>query len=208
MKIPHIPQRSALSPPRSALCSYLFALCSFNELDCEDSSQDGLGAMKTLLLLRHAKSSKDIVGIRDFDRPLNERGVEDASLIGRYARKQKITADLVISSPAKRARETAELFIKSSGLKVELQFDERIYEASVYRLIEVASEIPEPNGSVILVGHNPGFEELFSALTGDEPRLPTAALACIELGIDSWDKLKGHRGDLKWVVTPKQLKRD
>ena len=96
--------------------------------------------MKTLLLLRHAKSSREDPSLQDFDRPLNERGKKDAPLIGKYARKQKIKADLVISSPAERARQTAELFLKSAGPKVELRFDKQIYEASIRRLLSVVSQ--------------------------------------------------------------------
>src|SRR6266480_3652337 len=76
--------------------------------------------MKTLLLLRHAKSSKEDPGLRDFDRPLNERGVMDARLVGDFIRQQKIQPDLIISSPAERARQTADLVLKAAGLKIEL----------------------------------------------------------------------------------------
>jgi phosphohistidine phosphatase len=78
----------------------------------------------------------------------------------------------------------------------------------MYRLIEVASDILEPAASALMVGHNPGFEELFATLTGDDRHLPTAALACIELSIQTWSRIKGQRGELKWLVTPKELKHD
>src|SRR5260370_42649723 len=108
--------------------------------------------MKTLLLLRHAKSSKDDPSLNDFDRPLNERGRKDAQGIGKYIRKQKIKPDLVISSPAERARQTIELVLKSAGLKIELKFDKRIYEASVRSLLNVVSQIEDTANAVILVG--------------------------------------------------------
>ena len=165
--------------------------------------------MKTLLLLRHAKSSKEDTSLRDFDRPLNtERGIKDAQLIGKYIRKQKIKADLVISSPAERARNTAELVLKSAGRKVELRFDERIYEASGRRLVNIISQIEDTANTVILVGHNPGFEELFEALTNEDRSLPTASLACIELGVEKWSKMRAGVGDLKWLVAPKELRSD
>src|SRR5216684_7088 len=119
--------------------------------------------MKTLLLLRHAKSSWKDTSLRDFDRPLNNRGIEAAQLIGKYTHQKKIQTELAISSPAERARQTAELVMKSARLKAELRFDERIYEASVARLLEVVSQIEDSANTVILVGHNPGFEGLFEA---------------------------------------------
>lgn len=164
--------------------------------------------MKTLLLLRHAKSSKEDTSLKDFDRPLNERGIKDALLIGKYIRQKKIHTDLVIGSPAERARQTATLVMRSAGLKVELRFDERIYEASVGRLLEVMPQIEDTANAVILVGHNPGFGELFGALTGEARDLPTASLACIELGVEKWSKVRAGVGHLKWLIAPKELRRD
>jgi len=162
--------------------------------------------MKTLLLLRHAKSSKDDPSLNDFDRPLNERGRKDAQGIGKYIRKQKIKPDLVISSPAERARQTIELVLKSAGLKIELKFDKRIYEASVRSLLNVVSQIEDTANAVILVGHNPGFEELFEALTSEARDLSTASIACIELSVDKWSKVRAGAGHLKWLAAPKELR--
>lgn len=164
--------------------------------------------MKTLLLLRHAKSSKDDLSLRDFDRPLNDRGMKDTKLIGKLIGAKKIRLDLVISSPAKRARQTAESILAAAGLKIELRFDERIYEASVHRLLEVVSQIEDHAKAVMLVGHNPGFEELLEALTGRELHLPTASLACIDLSVHRWSNVRPAAGKLKWLVTPKELKKE
>jgi phosphohistidine phosphatase len=162
--------------------------------------------MKTLLLLRHAKSSKDDPALEDFDRPLNKRGKEDAKTIGKYISKKKLRPDLVISSPANRARQTTELVLKAADLKIDPQFDERIYEASAQQLLKVVSEIEEDASAVMLVGHNPGFEELFEVLTGETTRLPTASLACIELAVDKWKQVRPEIGKLKWLISPKKLK--
>jgi phosphohistidine phosphatase len=142
--------------------------------------------------------------VKDFDRPLSERGKSDAQLIGEYIRKSK--ADLVISSPAERARQTAELALKAAGLKVELRFDKRIYDAEVHRLLNVISQIEDAAKSVVLIGHNPGFEELLEALTGENRDLPTASLACIELRAERWSKVRAGVGHLKWLVAPKELR--
>jgi len=163
--------------------------------------------MKTLLLLRHAKSSKDDPALRDFDRPLNDRGKDDAKLIGRFIRESSISPDLVISSPAKRATKTTELVLKSAGLKINVAFDERIYEADLLRLLTVVSQIEPARSVVLLVGHNPGFEDLVEALAGRTTPLPTASLAQIDLTVEEWNKVRAGAGKLKLLVTPKDLKK-
>ena len=162
--------------------------------------------MKTLLLLRHAKSVKNEGTLVDFDRSLNDRGKEDAKLIGSFLGDQKIVPDLVLSSPANRARRTTELVLKAAGWKHPPEFDERIYEASLHRLLNLVSGIDPSNDVVMLVGHNPGFEELLAALTGEVARLPTCAVASIDLQINAWAKAGVRAGKLKWLMTPKSLK--
>ena len=169
-------------------------------------SAAGRPAMKTLLLLRHAKASKQDPSQRDFDRPLNESGLADAELIGKFMRKMKLEPDLIISSPAVRARQTAEVVLKSADLEVELRFDDRIYEASVRTLLEVISQIDDSVNALLLVGHNPGFEELVGLLTNARGDMPTASLACIELGADHWNAVQAEAGQSKWLVSPKDLK--
>jgi phosphohistidine phosphatase len=164
--------------------------------------------MKSLLLLRHAKSSRDDPSLRDFDRPLNDRGKGDAKLMGRFMRDQGIQPELVISSPAKRAQRTAELVLKAAGLTITPVYDKRIYEAEVHHLMQVISEIESSINLAMLVGHNPGFEELFHALTGESRDFPTAALARIELNAAVWDKVRLRSGKAKWMQTPRELKSD
>lgn len=161
--------------------------------------------MKTIHLLRHAKSSWKDPGQADFDRPLNGRGEEAAPLIGGFILKKKIRPDLILSSPAERARQTALLVIKSAKLAAELRFDERIYEANTARLLEVVSQIDESVGVALLVGHNPGMEDLVETLTGEKQSMPTAALARIILDIEKWSKVRERTGQLDWLVTPKEL---
>ena len=163
--------------------------------------------MKTLLLLRHGKSSRKDTSTRDFDRPLSERGVSDSKLIGEFIRKKKLHSELMISSPAERARQTAELVLKA-GLQLELRVDERVYEASARHLFEVISQIEDTANTVLLVGHNPGFEELLQNLSGEERELSTATLACIELSVEKWSRVQASVGNLKWLVAPRELRRD
>jgi phosphohistidine phosphatase len=161
--------------------------------------------MKTLYLLRHAKSSWEDPSLKDFDRPLNKRGLKAAPRIGAYMLKEKIRPDMVLSSPALRAKQTTHMACEAAGLTSLINFDERIYEASVQRLFEIVAGFDEGFSAAMMVGHNPGFEELLAALTGESQRMPTAALACIELKIKKWSDLIGGCGKLKWLVKAKDL---
>lgn len=161
--------------------------------------------MKTLLVLRHAKSSWDEPGLRDFDRPLNGRGLRAAPLVGRYMRRQKIAPELILCSPALRARETVALVREAARLDAPLRFDERIYEASAERLCEVISQIEERVNQAMLVGHNPGLEQLIFYFTNEEKRMATAALAQVTLDVEKWGKTRAGCGRLDWLVKPKQF---
>src|SRR5215510_2214158 len=162
--------------------------------------------MKTLYLLRHAKSSWDDSGLKDLDRPLNERGLKAAPRIGKYMRKEKIRPDVVLSSPALRAKQTTKLVCDGAGLTGVVDFNERIYEASAQRLFEIVAGLEDRFGSAMMVGHNPGFEELLAALTAEARRMPTAALACIDLNVEKWSEVVTGCGKLRWLVRPKDLK--
>lgn len=163
--------------------------------------------MKTLYLLRHAKSSWNDSSLRDFDRPLNDRGRSDAPLIGNHLASEKLSDPLLICSPALRTRETAELVLSNANLHVEPRFDDRIYEASLRDLLQVVSEIDDEKQTSILIGHNPGFEELLAFLTGETRPMPTCALAKIVFDVVSWIDLKANDGTLESFVTPKELSR-
>jgi phosphohistidine phosphatase len=142
--------------------------------------------MKTLLLLRHAKSSWKDAGIRDHDRPLNGRGRRDAPRIGRLLAEHGLVPDLIISSTARRARKTAEKVAEASGYVGALDAAAALYLAAPPAITQVIRLLPDEAGRVLLVGHNPGLEELLAALIGQYERLPTAALAHVELEFDRW----------------------
>lgn len=161
--------------------------------------------MRTLYLLRHAKSSWKDDSLRDFDRPLKRRGREAAEQIGQLLAGEKLEDLLVISSPAVRARETTKLVLESARLNLEPRFDERIYEADVRTLLEVVTSIPDKAAVAMLVGHNPGFENLLTYLTTDDRHMPTAALAKIEFEVGSWSEVLAGSGRLESFVTPKEL---
>lgn len=161
--------------------------------------------MKTLFVMRHAKSSWDDAALSDFERPLNERGLQAAPLMGEVIRKNQFQPELIISSPAKRAAQTAGLVKDAARINGEIGFDERIYEASPARLLEVIGGQNGNGESILLVGHNPGLEGLIKFLTGELQPMPTAALAVIDLNINDWNEINSSSGSLRTLFRPKEL---
>jgi len=142
--------------------------------------------MKTLLILRHAKSSWENSGLADHDRPLNKRGKRDAPRMGLLLREQGLAPDLILSSTAKRARRTASAVAESAEFQGEVKLLPELYHAGPRTYSEVLRNISNDCESVMVVGHNPGLEILLAKLAGEGERLPTASLAHLQLGIDSW----------------------
>lgn len=161
--------------------------------------------MKTLLLLRHAKSDWNDPSLRDFDRPLAARGERDAPRIGKALRKRGPHPDLILSSPAARARATIEAVVRAAKLNREIRFDQTVYGASSPELKMLIRRFSEGISCALLVGHNPGIEDLVGRLSGSHERMPTAALACIEFQADHWEDVDDGEGKLTWLLTPKQL---
>lgn len=159
--------------------------------------------MKILFLLRHAKSSWDNASLADFDRPLNERGNNTAPFMGEAMTRRGYAPAVVVSSPANRAASTAKLVKESAGFNSELRYDDRVYEASPNSLRQVVSELDDAFGSAMIVGHNPGMEGFVRYLTGEIEAMPTAALAVIELNIDSWSQINSDTGKLDELIRPK-----
>jgi phosphohistidine phosphatase len=162
--------------------------------------------MKTLLLLRHAKSSWDEPGTADFDRPLAKRGLRDAPRVGEFLKSSRVPVDLVLSSTARRARKTAELVSETAGFD-DIELTDEIYEATVSQLLDVVRGINDDHATVLMVGHNPGFEGLLGELCGPGAsfRVPTAAVACIELDVLRWRDAARGSGTLLWFVAPRVL---
>ncbi len=155
-------------------------------------------------VLRHSKSSWEN-NQTDFERPLNRRGLETAPRVGKLMRAQKIIPDLIISSPAARAKMTAEIVKKAANFQAKIHFEKRIYEARIENLFEVVSRAPADIGNLLLVGHNPGLEILIESLTGEFQTMPTAALAIIELKIEEWREISPACGKLCNLFIPKEI---
>jgi len=168
--------------------------------------------MKRLTLLRHGKSDWDESSLSDFDRPLRPRGRRDAVRMGEHLASLDLAPDLIVCSPAARARQTAMLFAEALGYDEDIEWDKRIYGANSVELMAVLCQLPDDVDHVVLIGHNPGLEELVVRLAAGRPdfamagvRLPTAAAAHIQLDLSSWSEARAGCGRLEWIVTPAEL---
>jgi phosphohistidine phosphatase len=167
---------------------------------------------RELLLLRHAKSDWGSSAKADFDRPLAKRGLRDAPRVGKWLYREGLVPTLIISSPAKRAMETALHVCKGLDYKKKhIRWEAAIYEAGVEALLEVLASCDNAGQTVLLVGHNPGLEDLLRYLADgdiDDPidakLLPTAALARLEMP-DEWARLDAGCAGLLSLVRPRKL---
>jgi phosphohistidine phosphatase len=171
--------------------------------------------MKTLTLLRHAKSSWDDPVARDFDRPLNARGHRAAATVGRHMKSAGLQFDHVVASPAVRIMETVAEVETAYGSELAPAWDRRAYLASASSLLDIVHELPEGADSALLIGHNPGLEDLILLLIPDragdvlrdsvEEKFPTAALAVMTFDVDAWDRVKANGGTLVSFTRPRDL---
>ncbi|MGB7655275.1 MAG: histidine phosphatase family protein [Novosphingobium sp.] len=171
--------------------------------------------MKTLGLFRHAKSDWQDPRARDFDRPLNKRGRKGAAIMGQHVRDYGITWDRMIASPAIRCAETIEIAAEAAGRPVAANWDRRIYLASGVTLADLLREQDGDPASILMVGHNPGLEDLIFDLVPDdgtsplrdvvEEKFPTASFAVLELDIGSWADLKDKSARLVHLMRPRDL---
>lgn len=162
--------------------------------------------MKTLLILRHAKSSWNNSRLTDHERPLNARGRRDAPRMGRLLRDESLVPDLIVTSSAERAFATAELVALACDYEEDIVVTRDLYHGVPEDYVEALYELGGEKRVILVVGHNPGIEELVTYLTGEEERMPTAALAQVTLPIDGWRDLGDDTdGVLEKLWLPKTL---
>ncbi len=144
--------------------------------------------MKTVILVRHAKSSWDKVGMDDIDRPLNERGREDAPAMAKRLKNKKIDIDIFISSPAKRAHKTCKFFAKEFALdKKDIVVMDKLYGASVTAFLESISRLDDKHKSAIMFSHNPGITEFANTLTTVHiDNMPTCSMFAVQADVTHW----------------------
>ena len=162
--------------------------------------------MKLVLILRHAKSSWKEKGISDHSRPLNPRGKKAAPLMGQILYEEDLVPDVILSSTARRARDTADLAADASGFEGEIHYLESFYHAWPSDYLDALRSLSSDIYTAMIVGHNPGMEMLLEMLTGQDERLPTAALALIKLPIENWSQLTDEaEGELLDLWLPRTL---
>jgi phosphohistidine phosphatase len=162
--------------------------------------------MKTLLILRHAKSSWDDASQTDHERPLNRRGARDAPRIGALLEEEALMPNCILGSTAVRVRETVELVVHHSRYRGKIEFRPELYLARPETYLAVLRELPDDCSTAMVVGHNPGLEDLLAGMIGEEEHLPTSALAKVEIDIDHWRQLDDRTpGKLIHLWRPKEL---
>jgi phosphohistidine phosphatase len=161
--------------------------------------------MKTLLLIRHAKSSWDSTVTSDFERPLNERGKNDAPEMAERLSDKKISIDAFVSSPAKRAKKTAEIFMKKYELGDEkLTLIPSLYEASVDDFYRAVEQLPERDSSVALFSHNPGITDFINSLECSPVyNMPTCAVYAFTIKTKHWKEFRIAEKEFLFFDYPK-----
>jgi phosphohistidine phosphatase len=162
---------------------------------------------RQLVLVRHAKSSWDDPDLADRDRPLNARGRRASARVGEYLRDARVHPDLVLCSAARRARQTLELLHLAKTTHVLIE--DELYGAELAALLARLRTIPDHVASAMLIGHNPGVEELARMLVGDASMLamkfPTGAVADVRFATRHWNEIEAGIGELRAFVTPREL---
>jgi len=163
--------------------------------------------MKRLYLARHAKSSWEHPELNDFERPLNRRGLRAAPRMGKYLAGLDVSPDIIVTSPARRARETADALAHAIGMPVaDSREDSRIYTASALMLLKVMRSWDEAWNSVLMIGHNPGIAEVAVMLTGRTVgHVPTCAVMELDMDVTSWRDVKPGCGILGFKAVPKEI---
>lgn len=162
--------------------------------------------MKTLCLIRHAKSSWDDPFLNDFDRPLNERGRTDAPKMGKRLKEKDIHPDLLLSSPAERALSTCLIIAEKIGYRLSnVHTDRRLYHANEDELLSIVHGFNDANDEVVIFGHNPALTDFVNKLNHElvTDNIPTCGIVCIKLAVESWKKVKWGEGEVDFFDFPK-----
>ena len=160
--------------------------------------------MKKLYIIRHAKSSWSDEKLDDFERPLNKRGKANAPMMGVRLKENGIMPDIIISSPAKRAKSTAEIIAKEIGYEKKVLFDENIYESSIDELRKILTALHDKNSTVFVVGHNPSLNDLANYYVGHEENIPTCGIVEIGFECERWADIEPKNAKLLLFDYPKK----
>jgi len=167
--------------------------------------------MKQLLLLRHTKSSWENSTLADKERPLNKRGTRDAARIGRYLRQVSYLPGMIYCSTAKRTRQTLSVLSSDWQYEPQISFEDSLYSESAINYLDVIEQASSSQERVMIIGHNPNMEQLACMLLSRDDqgfiRFPTGGLMCVEFAPNGWQSIRQYRGQLKWMIIPKVLKK-
>jgi phosphohistidine phosphatase len=162
--------------------------------------------MKTLFLIRHAKSSWDDPFQDDFDRPLNKRGKNDAPRMGRRLKEKDIHPDLLISSPAERALSTCMIIAEKIGYSaLNILTDQKLYHASEDKLLSIVHRFNDANDEVMIFAHNPGLTDFANRLSLEPvtDNIPTCGIVALKFSVDSWKAVMWKKGEVDFYDYPK-----
>lgn len=162
--------------------------------------------MKTLYLIRHAKSSWNDMSLDDFDRPLNKRGKRDAPVMAQWLKKKVETLDAIISSPAKRAMKTAKYFAESFGISV--QYHKSLYHAGQEEILSSIYGADNEHGSIAIFGHNPGFTYFANTYADNQnyiDNVPTCGIVAINSNAEKWSDFNEQNSRIQFFMYPKKL---
>jgi phosphohistidine phosphatase len=161
--------------------------------------------MKTIFIMRHAESDWENSNFEDFDRPLNTEGFASAPRMGNILYRIGVKLDLIISSPAKRAKQTAVLVSAGATIPTKMIFEDELYSSSPNTLLKTISRLKSDCDTVLLIGHNPGIEGLVLTLTGKLTEVYPASIVEIKLNLQSWDKIAEKCGIVGRKLSPNEL---
>jgi phosphohistidine phosphatase len=161
--------------------------------------------MKTIYLVRHGKSKRGPEYETDFERPLAKRGKRDAARMGAYLAEHDLLPDLIVSSPAERARDTTLRLAEAADYQGEIRFEDVLYFTNDQAYLDLIWSLDDTLASAMFVGHNPATESVIETLSGTYARMPTTAVACIRFEVETWDEIQEGLGRLAWVERPKEL---
>jgi len=163
--------------------------------------------MKKLLLMRHAKSSWKDSDVEDHERPLKKRGKHDAERMGKYLQSKKLVPDVIISSTALRAQETADYLLKKLKYKNKVYYSKNLYMAEPINILDAIEEFADDKKTVMIIGHNPGLEAFLQIVTRQVESLPTGSVAYIKIKSKHWKDITDEdENSLKNLWRPKDLK--
>ena len=162
--------------------------------------------MKTLYIIRHAKSSWKDIALNDFDRPLKQRGRDDTILMAKKLIELNISPDLIISSPSKRTKCTVDIMTKEMGYSKEILYEDKIYESNMINLKNVIKNINNQYNTVFLFGHNPGLNMLAEDLCGFIKNIATTGIVEIHFDCDTWSEISKQNSHFVKYIYPKKYK--